>query len=165
MKNNPYRYKNWNNLGYATEETTQAAQEAFKAIVGEDVMNTYLTAGTYSPLGLKTRKYLNDYVERKIQTYGTNKSAYSDLDYATTARDVLNDMESFDDVGTRKQFLQNLPSELVSELNNIDSFKDYTDLLQMTDYELSQEGLSADDVSNARNKAFAAIDEKAIKIN
>lgn len=163
LKNNPYRYKNWNNLGYATEETTQAAQEAFKAIVGEDVMNTYLTAGTYSPLGLKTRKYLNDYVERKIQTYGTNKSAYSDLDYATTARDVLNDMESFDDVGTRKQFLQNLPSELVSELNNIDSFKDYTDLLQMTDYELSQEGLSADDVSNARNKAFAAIDEKAIK--
>lgn len=163
LKNNPYRYKNWNNLGYATEETKQAAQEAFKAIVGEDVMNTYLTAGTYSPLGLKTRKYLNDYVERKIQTYGTNKSAYSDLDYATTARDVLNDMESFDDVGTRKQFLQNLPSELVSELNNIDSFKDYTDLLQMTDYELSQEGLSADDVSNARNKAFAAIDEKAIK--
>lgn len=163
LKNNPYRYKNWNNLGYATEETTQAAQEAFKAIVGEDVMNTYLTAGTYSPLGLKTRKYLNDYVERKIQTYGTNKSAYSDLDYATTARDVLNDMESFDDVGTRKQFLQNLPSELVSELNNIDSFKDYTDLLQMTDYELSQEGLSADDVSNARNKAVAAIDEKAIK--
>lgn len=163
LKNNPYRYKNWNNLGYATEETTQAAQEAFKAIVGEDVMNTYLTAGTYSPLGLKTRKYLNDYVERKIQTYGTNKSAYSDLDYATTARDVLNDMESFDDVGTKKQFLQNLPSELVSELNNIDSFKDYTDLLQMTDYELSQEGLSADDVSNARNKAFAAIDEKAIK--
>lgn len=163
LKNNPYRYKNWNNLGYATEETTQAAQEAFKAIVGEDVMNTYLTAGTYSPLGLKTRNYLNDYVERKIQTYGTNKSAYSDLDYATTARDVLNDMESFDDVGTRKQFLQNLPSELVSELNNIDSFKNYTDLLQMTDYELSQEGLSADDVSNARNKAFAAIDEKAIK--
>lgn len=163
LKNNPYRYKNWNNLGYATEETTQAAQEAFKAIVGEDVMNTYLTAGTYSPLGLKTRKYLNDYVERKIQTYGTNKSAYSDLDYATNARDVLNDMESFDDVGTRKQFLQNLPSELVSELNNIDSFKDYTDLLQMTDYELSQEGLSADDVYNARNKAFAAIDEKAIK--
>lgn len=163
LKNNPYRYKNWNNLGYATEETTQAAQEAFKAIVGEDVMNTYLTAGTYSPLGLKTRKYLNDYVERKIQTYGTNKSAYSDLDYATTARDVLNDMESFDDVGTRKQFLQNLPSELVSELNNIDSFKDYTDLLQMTDYELSQEGLSADDVYNARNKAFAAIDEKTIK--
>ena len=163
LKNNPYRYKDWNNLGYATEETTQAAQEAFKAIVGEDVMNTYLTAGTYSPLGLKTRKYLNDYVERKIQTYGTNKSAYSDLDYATTARDVLNDMESFDDVGTRKQFLQNLPSELVSELNNIDSFKDYVDLLQMTDYELSQEGLSADDVSNARNKAFAAIDEKAIK--
>lgn len=163
LKNNPYRYKDWNNLGYAAEETTQAAQEAFKAIVGEDVMNTYLTAGTYSPLGLKTRKYLNDYVERKIQTYGTNKSAYSDLDYATTARDVLNDMESFDDVGTRKQFLQNLPSELVSELNNIDSFKDYVDLLQMTDYELSQEGLSADDVSNARNKAFAAIDEKAIK--
>ena len=163
LKNNPYRYKNWNNLGYATEETTQAAQEAFKAIVGEDVMNTYLTAGTYSPLGLKTRKYLNDYVERKIQTYGTNKSAYSDLDYATNARDVLNDMESFDDVGTRKQFLQNLPSELVSELNNIDSFKDYTDLLQMTDYELSQEGLSADDVYNARNKAFAAIDEKTIK--
>lgn len=163
LKNNPYRYKDWNNLGYATEETTQAAQEAFKAIVGEDVMNTYLTAGTYSPLGLKTRKYLNDYVERKIQTYGTNKSEYSDLDYATTARDVLNDMESFDDVGTRKQFLQNLPSELVSELNNIDSFKDYVDLLQMTDYELSQEGLSADDVSNARNKAFAAIDEKAIK--
>lgn len=163
LKNNPYRYKNWNNLGYATEETTQAAQEAFKAIVGEDVMNTYLTAGTYSPLGLKTRKYLNDYVERKIQTYGTNKSAYNDLDYATNARDVLNDMESFDDVGTRKQFLQNLPSELVSELNNIDSFKDYTDLLQMTDYELSQEGLSADDVYNARNKAFAAIDEKTIK--
>lgn len=163
LKNNPYRYKNWNNLGYATEETTQAAQEAFKAIVGEDVMNTYMTAGTYSPLGLKTRKYLNDYVERKIQTYGTNKSAYSDLDYATTARDVLNDMESFDDVGTRKQFLQNLPSELVSELNNIDSFKDYTDLLQMTDYELSQEELSADDVYNARNKAFAAIDEKTIK--
>lgn len=163
LKNNPYRYKDWNNLGYAAEETTQAAQEAFKAIVGEDVMNTYLTAGTYSPLGLKTRKYLNDYVERKIQTYGTNKSAYSDLDYATTARDVLNDMESFDDVGTRKQFLQNSPSELVSELNNIDSFKDYVDLLQMTDYELSQEGLSADDVSNARNKAFAAIDEKAIK--
>lgn len=163
LKNKPYRYKNWNNLGYATEETTQAAQEAFKAIVGEDVMNTYLTAGTYSSLGLKTRKYLNDYVERKIQTYGTNKSAYSDLDYATTARDVLNDMESFDDVRTRKQFLQNLPSELVSELNNIDSFKDYTDLLQMTDYELSQEGLSADDVYNARNKAFAAIDEKTIK--
>ena len=126
-------------------------------------MNTYLTAGTYSPLGLKTRKYLNDYVERKIQTYGTNKSAYSDLDYATTARDVLNDMESFDDVGTRKQFLQNLPSELVSELNNIDSFKDYIDLLQMTDYELSQQGLSAEDVSNARDKAFAAIDEKTIK--
>lgn len=163
LKNNPYRYKDWNNLGYATEETTQAAQEAFKAIVGEDVMNTYLTAGTYSPLGLKTRKYLNDYVERKIQTYGTNKSAYSDLDYATTARDVLNDMESFDDVGTRKQFLQNLPSELVSELNNIDSFKDYIDLLQMTNYELSQQGLSAEDVSNARDKAFAAIDEKTIK--
>lgn len=163
LKNNPYRYKDWNNLGYATEETTQAAQEAFKAIVGEDVMNTYLTAGTYSPLGLKTRKYLNDCVERKIQTYGTNKSAYSDLDYATTARDVLNDMESFDDVGTRKQFLQNLPSELVSELNNIDSFKDYIDLLQMTDYELSQQGLSAEDVSNARDKAFAAIDEKTIK--
>lgn len=155
LRNEENRSDAWVTFGTDTDTSAnRTARADLKTILGEEVLNGFLN-DEYSEIG-------EEYLRRKIAVYGTDNEIYNGIEYATTAEQILQGIDSAEDPSA---YLDTLPQKLLETLGSqISGFETYINYLRMGETARLNTGISDDNFGKARAEFEAGIDEAKLRV-
>lgn len=156
LKSESDKQTTWRNLGNSGDLAQKQMREDLKAILGEETLNRFLK-GDYSELG-------NQYLERIIRAYGTDKKAYTDYEYGDLAKNVLGQLDSAATPEAKQAILDALPSDMLEALDSsISGFSDYRNYATMSEEARKASGVTDKTIAEARDALDIGISDTQLR--
>lgn len=150
------RQNAWTYLGDSGTIAQNQQRNDLQTILGEEVLNKYLTGG-YSDLG-------GQYLGRTIRAYGTDKDAYTDYEYGDLAKNVLNLLDNATTPVQKQAVLDALPSNMLDELDSkIPGFSDYRGYVTMNEEARANSGVNDKTIADAREALDIGIEDTQVR--